>query len=339
MRVEVLYLSHESFLRHDAGDFHPERPARLLAVRRGAELAGLPLVEIECEPATPAQLELVHDPRYIAALEAFCASGGGEIDRDTVATPQTWEAALRAAGAGLSSIDRIRDQPSTFALAAVRPPGHHATADRAMGFCFFNNVAVTAAHLAAQGERVAIVDWDVHHGNGTQEMFYDRGDILYLSLHQWGYPFFPLTGGPAEVGTGAGEGLNLNFAFPPGSAGDVYERAFQEVLIPVLVEFAPGWLLLSAGFDADARDPLAELQLEPADYQAMAHQMRSALPAVPVIAFLEGGYDLSALSEGVGATLVGFSGANSPWSKNRSPDSAFDSAELSRSIAARYWSL
>ena len=339
MEVEVLYLGHDAFERHLTGELHPERPSRLRAVRTGAEASGLQLIELEPMPADRAMLEAIHDPAYIDALEAFCAAGGGEIDSDTIAVPATWEAALRAAGSGPTAVTRLGDEPG-LAFAAVRPPGHHATSDRAMGFCFLNNLAVCAAALAANGKRVAVVDWDVHHGNGTQDAFYQSTEVLYLSLHQWGYPFFPLSGSGGEIGSGDGLGYNLNFAFPPGTAGDAYRYAFGQVIDPVLRQFRPDWLLVSAGYDADARDPLAELELTPFDYQWMAASLHSVLPETPTICFLEGGYNLEALSQGVEGTLRGFAGeAPQGAGGSQSPRAAYQAVDLVGAAVKSTWSM
>ena len=339
MEVEVLYLGHDAFARHLAGELHPERPSRLGAVEAGALASGLSLVRVEPTAADRTALERVHDPRYLDALEAFCAAGGGEIDSDTIAGPDTWQAALLAAGSGLTAVGALAGEPG-LAFAAVRPPGHHATPDRAMGFCFLNNLAVCAAALVAQRKRVAVVDWDVHHGNGTQDMFYQSAEVLYLSLHQWGYPFFPLSGSSAETGAGEGIGHTLNFAFPPGSGGDAYRSAFERVLEPVLTRFQPDWLLVSAGYDADTRDPLAELDLDPFDYQWMASTLVRVLPEVPTICFLEGGYDLEAISEGVEGTLRGFGGESPLGGGQRSsPEGAFRAVDQVAEAVKSVWSL
>ena len=212
------------------------------------------LVMIEPRRATAEELERVHPASYLGAIERFWASGGGRVDDDTAANEASWDAATLAAGAGVTSIEALDRGEGDAAFCAVRPPGHHATPSRAMGFCLVNNVAVAAAALAARGEKVLIVDFDAHHGNGTQDIFYADPRVFYASFHEW--PLYPGTGRLSERGREAGEGTNLNFPLPEGATGDVYLRGIDEVLAPLAERFAPTWLLLSAGFDAHRRDPL-----------------------------------------------------------------------------------
>jgi acetoin utilization deacetylase AcuC-like enzyme len=303
------------------------------------EESGLERRELSPEPADRAALVRVHAPAYVDAIERFCRSGGGHLDRDTVATPESWEAAVRAAGAGIQAADIIRASDSDLiAFLALRPPGHHATVDRAMGFCLFNNIAVTAADLTARGDRVAIVDWDVHHGNGTQATFWSDPNVLYVSLHQ--YPFYPYEGWIDDVGEGEGAGYTLNLPMPAGTAGDAYRQAFTRVLSPVLSQYQPDWLLVSAGYDAHAEDPLAALRLEAADYGWLAAELGRVLPTVPPIFFLEGGYHLPALTASVSATLrAGRSEAPDPPSRFESPPSAFTIVDELARVASSYWSL
>jgi acetoin utilization deacetylase AcuC-like enzyme len=307
--VRVLLATDPRFLDHDAGRGHPERPARLEAVLAGAELGDVAdaLVPLEPRPATLDELALVHEPAHVTALERFCAAGGGSIDGDTAATPASWPAAVLAAGAGLAAVEALEAGLGDAAFCAVRPPGHHATPRRSMGFCLLNSAAVTAAALAARGERVLVVDYDAHHGNGTQDAFYADGRVLYVSLHEW--PLYPGTGGLHEVGTGAGTGTTVNLPLPAGATGDVYLRAVDEVIGPVAERFAPTWLLLSAGFDAHRRDPLTGLGLSAGDYGPLTARLAALVPAGRRIAFLEGGYDLQALADSTAACLGALAGA------------------------------
>ena len=301
--MAVLLGTHEGFVGHDTGRGHPEGSGRLGAVLRGVADAGLDgdLVAFAPRLATTEELACAHDPEYISFVEQFCRSGGGHLDADTVASEGSWAAARRAAGAGLDAMERLRAGEGQAAFLAVRPPGHHALAGRQMGFCLFNNVAVAAAGALARGERVAIVDWDAHHGNGTQEIFYREPHVLYVSLHQ--YPFYPGTGSKEEMGDGPGLGSTVNFPFPAGTKGDAYRLAFDEVIGPAIEAFGPDWLFISAGFD-----PITDLGLSAGDFTDLTAIMLGVAPAGRVIAFLEGGYDLEALESSVAACVAGLAG-------------------------------
>ena len=336
MGVEVVYLSHDAFYQHFAGARHIERPERLRAVDEGVARSGLDIRAVVPDPADRVALSTVHDPSYIDALREFCLSGGGSIDSDTHAVVETWEASIRAAGSGLTAIPLLGK--GDLAMAAVRPPGHHATANRAMGFCFLNNVAVAAAQLRVQGHRVAIVDWDVHHGNGTQDMFGGDPDVLYVSIHQ--SPFYPLTGHIEDIESA--QGTIVNLPVPIGTDGHLYRLAFAELIEPIVTQFQPDWLLISAGYDAHVSDPLGGLRLVAGDYGYMSARLRVLLPDVPVIVFLEGGYDLEALASGVDATLRGLAGVDQ-FSREAdgasSPDLAYRALEVATEYAARFWPL
>lgn len=298
---------------HDTGWGHPERAERLRAVELGVQVIAQEgaLERREGRPATRQELLRVHDGDYIDRVAGFIADGGGPLDADTRVSPGSWKAALLAAGSGLEAADQLRAGEATAAFVAVRPPGHHATRSRAMGFCLVNNIAVAAAALAERGERVLIVDWDVHHGNGTQEIFWDDPRVMYVSTHEW--PLYPGTGRADETGGHNAPGLTINVPLPPGATGDVALVALEELVAPEVERFAPGWVLISAGFDAHRRDPLAGLEWSAGDYAELAKLVRSWAPAEGrIIAFLEGGYDLQALTDSTAAMLGALTGSNHP---------------------------
>jgi acetoin utilization deacetylase AcuC-like enzyme len=283
---------------------HPERPDRVGAVMAGiADLhLGSDLVVAEEHSATRGELTRVHEGGYLDELDMFCYEGGGDLDEDTYATYKSWSIAKLAAGAGISAVDTLRQCGEGIAFVVTRPPGHHALRDRAMGFCLLNNIAVTAAKLTSEGERVLIIDWDVHHGNGTQSIFWNDPNVLYVSTHQW--PLFPGSGTPREIGGMGATGLTLNIPLPPGATGDVVRQAIDEVATPAVEEFAPTWVLVSAGFDAHREDPMADLALTSGDFAELGRVALSFAPRPGRMAlFLEGGYDLGALKGSVTATL------------------------------------
>jgi acetoin utilization deacetylase AcuC-like enzyme len=332
----VLLVDLESLDRHDTGRGHPERHERLGAVSAGIEDAGLRDVvcEIAPEEATDAQLEMAHTPGYLRALEGFISSGGRELDPDTVTSAGSWRTARYAAGSGLAAIDALRAGRGRAAFVAVRPPGHHATANRAMGFCLVNNVAVGAATLAAQGERVVIVDWDVHHGNGTEEIFWDNPDVLYVSTHEW--PAYPGTGRASDVGGPRALGANLNVPLPPGSTCDAVRMAFDDLIAPVVERFAPTWVLISAGFDAHRDDPLADLRWTAGDYAQLTRLAASFAPGPGrVVAYLEGGYDLAALARSSAATIAALGGVDWEPEPRSSGGPGLDDVRLAARVRAR----
>ncbi len=294
------------FRGHNTGN-HVERAARMTAIDRELERRGL-LADRPHHafgPATDARILAVHTPAHLAALEVFAEEGGGWIDNDTVMRSDSLDVARLAAGAGIAAVDGLIDGAFRRAIVLARPPGHHATPDRAMGFCLLNTVAIAAAHARDRGiERVAIIDWDVHHGNGTQDIFYEDGAVLYCSLHQW--PLYPGTGWVTETGRGEGFGCTINVPLPAGTRGDAFLAAFRERVVPVIDIFQPDLLLVSAGYDAHEDDPIGGLLLDDAAYDNLAREaiaLADRWCGGRVGFILEGGYDVDALGRCVANTI------------------------------------
>jgi len=308
--VSVLFSTHPHFVAHDTGKMHPERPARMQAVYDGVAESGVADALIRFEPrrATALEVARVHPEPFLERLEAFTSAGGGKIEADTVVVEASYEAALLAAGAGLESVERLDAGEGDVAFCAVRPPGHHATSTRSMGFCLLNNVAITAKMLADRGERVMIVDYDAHHGNGTQDIFYEDANVVYVSFHE--YPLYPGTGALADMGRRDGYGATINFPLPSGATGDVFRLGIDEVLVPFSESFDPTWLLVSAGYDAHRRDPITGLGLSSGDYADLTTQLSRLVKPGHQVVFLEGGYDLEAVTTSSAATLAALCGEN-----------------------------
>ena len=301
------------FLEHETGT-HPENGNRMLATMALLEESGLlaKLVRIAARDAAPAELALVHDPAYVAAVERAAEQGGGWVDPDTLITPRSYDVAARVVGSTLAALDAVMAGDVESAFCLVRPPGHHATPDQAMGFCLFNHVAIAAAYARATHglDRVAIVDFDVHHGNGTQDAFYDDPAVLYVSTHE--YPFYPGTGAARDIGAGAGRGCNINIPMPHGCGDEAYRRAFADVVLPALRRYEPQLLLVSAGYDAHFADDIAGEQLSVDGYGALVAMLKDAameLCGRRLLLALEGGYHLVALPWAIRRTIEVLHGA------------------------------
>jgi len=301
------YVLDEIFVQHQSPSGHPERPARAEAVRDALATAGIAErgVRVAPRPATDEELVRVHHAAYLQDLERRVPGQTGWLDPDTYFSPGTWDAARAAAGSVCALATDVLHGALGRGIAVVRPPGHHATPDRAMGFCLLNNVAAAAAAARAAGAaRVAILDWDVHHGNGTQDIFWNDPSVLYLSVHQ--FPYYPGTGAPTELGGPAAHGATINVGLPGGSGDAEYAAVFDHVFVPALERFKPDLVLISAGFDAFEHDPLAGMRVTHAGFAAMARRLRAVADrhaAGRLVAVLEGGYDLVGLAGGMTAVL------------------------------------
>ena len=303
--VTAVLFRHPSSLEHETGA-HPERAARIVAIERELELrGGCGFVARESPAATEPQLEAVHPPAHVARIRSLARAGGGRIDADTIVSAGSWTAALHAAGGAVAVVDALLAGDASRAASLHRPPGHHCETAEPMGFCLLNNVAVAARHARdAHGlERVLVLDWDVHHGNGTAEILAGTDQVLFCSIHQ--HPLYPGTGRPGERGHGAGAGFTVNLPVPEGSGDADWIGLASSVVLPIARDYQPQLVLVSAGYDAHADDPLAGCEVSDAGFAAMAdavHGLADELD-VPLGLVLEGGYDLGALARSVAATL------------------------------------
>jgi acetoin utilization deacetylase AcuC-like enzyme len=327
------------FLAHDPGAGHPESPARLRAILDDFAANPVPGVDERApRPATDAELLAVHDEGYLAALRSY-AGRLARLDADTVASPKSFAAAQLAAGAAVNAVEAVWSGDARNAFVWARPPGHHAEQAQAMGFCLFNNVAIAAEAARRLGaERVLILDWDVHHGNGTQHTFERRRDVLYASSHQ--YPFYPGTGAPTEVGRGEGEGFTVNCALPGGQDDADFGAVFHDLFLPVGQAFRPDLVLVSAGFDAHVRDPLGGMKLTERGFAAMCSALRDLAADVcggKLVLLLEGGYDLRALAGSVRACLEVMTGGREEFPQGS--QRARPALTASRASLSRHWPL
>ena len=299
-RTAIVY--REEMLAHETGEGHPERPARLTAILDALKAAGLQPPRLDIQPASIDDLLRVHSKRHVVSVQKVCEQGRTYPDPDTPMGPRSWEAALLAAGGGICACKAVLDGSVDNVFCIVRPPGHHAERDWAMGFCLFNNVAIAARWLrdVAQLKRVAILDWDVHHGNGTQHAFYNDETVYYASLHQ--YPHYPGTGSAETIGTGKGRGYTINLPMAAGAGDREYLAAFRDRIVPALDEFRPEFILISAGFDAHDDDPLSGTILTTSAFRTMTEILKASAEKHckgRIVSMLEGGYDIHALAESV----------------------------------------
>jgi acetoin utilization deacetylase AcuC-like enzyme len=330
----MIYLHHPSSLEHETGN-HPEQAARIPAIESALEARGWLGFKREQAPAVETdRLEAVHPSSYVEAIRRICEQGGGMLDLDTVASAASFNAALHSAGGAVRAVDALVTGEADVTFCGLRPPGHHAEPATAMGFCIFNNIAVGAQHaLDSRGiERVLVLDWDVHHGNGTNDIFHATAAVLYASIHQ--SPLYPGTGPLTDTGSGAGEGYTVNLPVPPGSGHGEWISLVNHVVVPIARSYRPQLLLVSAGFDAHRDDPLANCLLTEETYSAMAAAMRrlSVELEAPLGLVLEGGYDLHALSASVAAVLEAVGGDGTVLEAPLAPVAA-----EARAHHARWW--
>ena len=329
------FFRHPASLEHDTGHGHPERADRIRAIE--AELESrewLGWEPREAPAASEEQLLRVHPPEYVEKVREM-SERGAPFDMDTPTSPGSYEAALRAAGGACALVESLLSGAERAGFSALRPPGHHAEWATAMGFCLFANVAIAARHALSHGaSRVLVLDWDVHHGNGTNAIFHESREVLFASLHQ--YPFWPGTGALDDVGEGEGEGYSINLPVPAGTGEAAFLSLIEHVVTPVGLQYRPDLILISAGYDAHRHDPLGGLTLDTASFAGMSSRMRALglELGAPVGAVLEGGYDLAALADSVAETMLALGGGALPPDAARHP-----LAEDAADVLGRYWDL
>jgi acetoin utilization deacetylase AcuC-like enzyme len=300
----------DAYLQHDTGGGHPECPQRLTAIMSELSERGLldRLARVAPQPCPVEMMALAHSTSYLARAQADIAAGLNQLSTgDTTICPRSWEIAALSAGAGLAAIDALFAGEADNMFCAVRPPGHHANRDAGMGFCVLNNIAIAAKYAQQKHGvgRILIADWDVHHGNGTQDIFYSDDSVLFFSSHQ--SPWYPGTGAATETGTGPGLGTTINVPLPAGSGGEEIVGAFEQKLLPAVAKFRPELVLISAGFDSRRGDPLGQFLLDDEDFAQLTNMMRAIADehaAGKLVSFLEGGYSLSGVAQGVAAHVA-----------------------------------
>ena len=330
------FFRHPASLDHDTGLGHPERADRIRAVEAELEARDwLGWEPVEAPAATEEQLLRVHPAEYVERVQSMCGRGEA-FDMDTPTSPGSFEAALRAAGGACALVESLLKGGERTGFSALRPPGHHAELDRAMGFCLFANVAIAARHAldTLGAERVLVLDWDVHHGNGTNALFHDSRDVLFASIHQ--FPFWPGTGPLDDVGSGDAAGYSINLPVPGGTGEAAFLSLVEHVVAPVARQYRPDLILISAGYDAHRDDPLGGLRLETSSFGALSARMRvlGEELGAPVGAVLEGGYDLDALAGSVAETMAALANGTAPPDVARHP-----LAEEAAEVVGRYWEL
>lgn len=336
------------YLEHVIDDYHPESPHRLETIYNMLEEKDMAkkFVDIKARDATREELGYIHTQEYISRIASTKTRSKVILDPDTHTSPRSWEAAILAAGGFLALIDKLMQNKIDNGFALVRPPGHHAEADRAMGFCLFNNIAIGAKYAINKYnlERVLIIDWDIHHGNGTQRSFYEDPQVLYFSTHQ--YPYYPGTGGVKELGAGKGKGFTINVPLSSGVGDDEYAGLFMEILRPVTFEFEPQIILVSAGFDTYFDDPLGGMEVTPEGFARLAKiilELAEKTCEGKVLFILEGGYNLKGLRESVKAVLqvllgeYGLFKGRTLIDENINTDGIFSKIEQVKSTIKPFW--